>query len=251
MDELETLRAENEKLKKQNAHKSESISISAHQLRTSLSAIKWILKMFLDEDFGALTPEQSGFMKKAFDSNERMLVLVNEMLSLNHSEETALTYTFLPHDLVTLTDSVIFDFTGESYKKGVEIVFLKPENPLPPMAFDEEKIRVVIQNLIENGIKYSNHGDRVIISVNTHDNVVELSVKDTGIGIPEAEQPAIFNKFFRADNAKAKDTIGSGLGLYTTKQIVEKHGGTMRFESKEHGGTTFFVTLPLTPPPIH
>ena len=251
MNELEKLRAENEQLKKQNALKSESISISAHQLRTSLSAIKWILKMFLDGDFGKLTPEQDGFMKKAFDSNERMLSLVNEMLSISHSDNTTLSYDFQEHDITTLIDGVLFDFSGESHKKGIEVIFLKPEQSISLIKFDEEKIRVVLQNLIENAIKYSNQGDRVIISIHTTDGLVEVSVKDTGIGIPSAEQPNIFNKSFRATNAQEKDAIGSGLGLYTTKQIIEHHGGTLRFESPETGGTTFFFTIPNTPPEMH
>lgn len=245
MNELEKLKKENEELKKMNELKSDWISISAHQLRTSLSAIKWILKMFLDKDFGILTPEQDGFMRKAFDSNERMLALVNEMLSLNHVEQTSLRYDFIPTDIIALIESVLFDFTGESYKKGVEIIFLKPDTAIPSVALDVEKIRVVIQNLIENAIKYSNKGDRVIISLREKDGYLEVSVKDTGIGIPLNEQDKVFNKFYRATNAQAKDTIGSGLGLYTTKGIVDKHGGKMWFESSENQGSTFYFSLPI------
>ncbi len=243
--DIEALRRENADLRKMNDMKSDWISISAHQLRTSLSAVKWILKMFIDGDFGKLTNEQTGFIGKAFDSNERMITLVNELLSLNHTEQTSLTYNFQNHDIVALTDSVIFDFSGESYKKGVPVVFLKPTTPLPPCAFDEEKIRVVIQNLIENAIKYSNHGDKVIISITPSPTAIEISVKDSGIGIPAAEQDKILSKFFRATNAKAHDPIGSGLGLYTTKSIVERHGGKLSFESEENSGTTFHFTLPL------
>ncbi len=249
MDELEKLRAENEQLKKMNAIKSDWISISAHQLRTTLSAIKWILKMFLDGDFGKMSPEQNGFMKKAFDSNERMLDLVNEMLSLNHIDQTSLRYDFEKHNMIDLIDSVLFDFTGESYKKGVEIVFLKPTAPIPPLTFDLEKIRVVLQNLIENAIKYGNTGTRVFISAQIMGDFVEVHVKDTGIGIPEADQKLIFTKFFRATNAKTKDSVGSGLGLFTTKAIIEKHGGKMWFESGEDQGTTFSFTLPVVHDP--
>lgn len=245
MNELEKLKKENEELRKMNGLKSDWISISAHQLRTSLSAIKWILKMFLDKDFGIMTPEQDGFMRKAYDSNERMLTLVNEMLSLNHVEQTSLRYDFIPTDIITLIESVLFDFTGESYKKGVEVIFLKPDTAIPSIELDVEKIRVVIQNLIENAIKYSVKRDRVIISVHEKEGLVEISVKDTGIGIPKTEQSKIFNKFYRATNAQAKDTIGSGLGLYTTKGIIEKHGGKMWFESNENQGSTFFFSLPI------
>lgn len=243
MDELEALRKENEELKKQNALKSDWISISAHQLRTSLSAIKWILKMFLDKDFGELSQEQQSFMRKAFDSTERLVSLVNEMLSLNHAQET-LTYNFSSTDIVTLIDDVVFDFHGESFKKHVGIVFLKPPTEVPNVSCDTEKIRVVLQNLVENAIKYSAENDSVIISLEPTEKDITIAVKDTGIGIPESEQPKIFEKFYRAHNAKEKDSIGSGLGLFTTKSIVEAHGGKIWFESDGATGTTFYVSLP-------
>jgi len=186
-------------------------------------------------------------MKKAFDSNERMLVIVNDMLSMSSIEETIIDYTFTPHNIVSLIDTVLFDFTSESYKKGVEVIFLKPESPLPDLSIDLEKIRVVLQNLVENAIKYTDKGGRIVVSVSTTDNaLVEVRVKDTGIGIPKAEQEKIFEKFYRATNAKTIHAVGTGLGLFTTKAIIERHGGTMWFESTEGEGTTFFFTLPLS-----
>lgn len=245
-DKIKKCEIENEELKKLNNVKSDLISISAHQLRTSLSAVKWILKMFIDRDFGDMTTEQENFANRAFDSNERMIKMVNEMLSINHAEDMTLSYDFEKHDLVKLIESVLFDFTGESYKRGIEIIFLKPES-LAPFMFDEEKIRVVLQNLIENSIKYSNTGDKVFVTVSDKDDVVNISVRDTGIGIAAGDQPRIFEKFFRADNAQKKDPVGSGLGLFTTKSIVEKHGGKIWLESTDKGGTTFFVDLPKKP----
>jgi signal transduction histidine kinase len=235
---------ENQKLKLGNATKSDLISISAHQLRTSLSAMKWILKMFLDGDFGTLTAEQLNFMKKAFESDERMIRLVNEMLSINHAEDTLDAMHMESVDIVKLLDEVVFDFTGESYKRGIQLIFLKPDHPLSPITIDKEKIRVVFQNLIENAIKYSNKGGRVFVTIDEKDGKLSLSVRDTGIGINEADQAKIFAKFFRADNAKAQDVVGSGLGLYTTARMVEKHHGKIWFESKIGEGTTFFVEIP-------
>ncbi len=236
---------ENERLKLENATKSDLISISAHQLRTSLSAMKWILKMFLDGDFGTLTAEQISFMKKAFESDDRMIRLVNEMLSINHAEDTLEAVKKEPTDLVKLLDEVVFDFTGESYKKGIELIFLKPDHAFKPVTVDPDKIRVVFQNLIENAIKYSNKGGRVFVNISEKDPMIEISVRDTGIGITPEDQAGIFGKFFRAPNAKAQDTVGSGLGLYTTKRIVEKHGGKIWFESSLGNGTTFIVQLPI------
>ena len=141
-------------------------------------------------------------------------------------------------------DEIIFDFTGESYKKGVQLVFLKPKDGVLPIHADYEKIRVVVQNLVENAIKYSKKESRVVISADKKDAVIEISVRDTGIGITKEEQANIFGKFFRAENAKKQDTVGSGLGLYTTKRIIEKHNGKIWFESVAGEGTTFNVQLP-------
>ncbi len=245
MEEVENLKAENEKLKQMNAVKSDLISISAHQLRTSLSALKWILKMFIDEDIGKLTNEQSSFVQKAYNSNERMIALVNNLLLLNHTEDTAIPFSFKKVDILNLVDQTMFEFSGETNKKNIELIFLKPESPLPLVNCDEDMIRVVLQNLIENAIKYSNSNDKVFVSLKQVDDNVQISVHDTGIGISEDDKNNIFKKFFRASNAKEKDSVGSGLGLFTTHNIVERHKGKIWFENTNGGGTTFFVTLPI------
>ena len=236
--------AEIESLRRDIAAKSDLISVSAHQLRTSLTSMKWILKMFLDGDFGTLTPEQHSFMEKAFESDERMVRLVNEMLSINHAVDTLDLVQLAPLDVVKLLEEVNFDFHGESYKKGIELIFLKPSQAISPVMADTEKMRVVFQNLIENAIKYSNKGDRVVVNVTETADTVDVSVRDTGIGIDAPDQASIFQKSFRAENAQKQDSVGSGLGLYTTRRIVEKHAGKIWFESKAGEGTTFFVSLP-------
>lgn len=232
-----------ETLRHEIAVKSDLISVSAHQLRTSLTSIKWILKMFLDGDFGELSAEQKTFLDKIFQSDERMIRLVNEMLSINHAEDTLELVQPESIDMPALVDETVFDFRSEAYKRGIELIFAKPSSPIASAMADKEKIRVVIQNLVENAIKYSNQGDRVVISIGEKDTTIELSVRDTGIGINPEDKDRIFTKFFRAGNAKEQDSVGSGLGLYTSRRIVEKHNGSMRFESSSQG-TTFFVDLP-------
>jgi NtrC-family two-component system sensor histidine kinase KinB len=240
------LKAENEALRLENATKSELISISAHGLRTSLTSMKWILKMFLDGDFGTLSTEQEGFMKKAYESDERMIRLVTEMLSINHSETTLESMHIEPTDMVKLLDEVVFDFTGEAYKKGIELIFLKPDHELKQASVDPEKMRVVFQNLIENAIKYSDKGGRVFVNIDEKEAIIEISVRDTGIGIAPEDQSKVFQKFFRAPNAQAQDVVGSGLGLYTTQKIIERHKGKLWFASIPGEGTTFFVSVPAT-----
>lgn len=244
--ELQKLREENEALKKMNGVKSDIISISAHQLRTSLSALKWILKMFLDKDLGEITAEQRSFMEKAYMSNERMIAVVSDVLTLNHAEDSSLKYKFELVDIVHLIDETLFDFVGESYKRQVEIVFAKPSENIETLC-DKEKIRVVLQNLIENGLKYSEAKDKIFISIAKDETGVTVSVRDTGIGIPSEEQDKIFEKFFRAKNAQEKELIGSGLGLFTTQKIVNDHHGKIWLESTLGEGSTFSFTLPKNP----
>jgi len=244
--EIEELKAENEKLKKMNEVKSDLISISSHQLRTSLSALKWILKMFIDEDLGKMTSEQANFVRKAYNSNERMIRLVNDLLTLNHSGDTTVPYTITKVDLLNLIEQTVFEFSGETSKKEIDLTFLKPESPVSSIDCDENMIRVVLQNLIENAIKYSNPKGKIFVSLLQDNEDLKISVHDTGIGIEEEDKDEIFKKFFRAPNAIEKDAIGSGLGLYTTRNIVERHNGKIWFENMSGGGTTFFVALPIT-----
>ena len=246
MDEIGKLKKENEQLKKMNENKADVISITSHQLRTSLSALKWILKMLIDGDVGKLTNEQNELIKKADSSNERMLVLINDLLILSHTEDISISYNFKKIDILYLLEQALFEFYAETRKKGIELIFLKPDGSIPFINCDEEMIRVVIQNLIENSIKYSNQNGKVFISLKQKDNNIQISVYDTGIGIDIKDKENIFKKFFRAPNAIAKDMVGSGLGLFTTKNIVEKHHGKIWFENVAGGGTTFFVSLPIT-----
>lgn len=245
-DEIEKLKKEIEEVKKISETKSDIISITAHQLRTSLSALKWILKMFLDGDVGKLTDEQNQLIQKAYNSNERMLLLVNDLLTLNHTENASIPYNFKKIDIVYLIEQTLFEFSGETNKKDIELIFLKPEKPIPLINCDEEMIRVVIQNLIENAVKYSNQNGKVFVSIKQQENNLQFSIRDTGIGIRNEDKDNVFKKFFRTQNAIEKDAIGSGLGLFTTKNIIEKHNGKIWFENTEGEGTTFFVVLPIS-----
>ncbi len=247
MAEIEDLKLEIEKLKHINEVKSDLISISAHQLRTSLSALRWILKMFQDKDLGKMTTEQEGFIGKALESNERMITLINDLLTLNHAEDVDLPFRFKQVNILELLEQTIFEFYGETHKKGIELIFIKPSVAIPLVNCDIEMIRVVFQNLIENSIKYSNEGGKVFITLkhNAEQGNIEISAHDNGIGISHEDSEKIFDKFFRAENAVKKDYVGSGLGLFTTKNIVERHKGKIWFESSSDAGTTFYVTLPI------
>ncbi len=242
---IKKLEQKNQELKKLNDMRADIISINAHQLRTSLTAMKWVFKMLIDGDLGKLEPEQKEYIGKISERNERMIKLVSEMLAVNKKEEVNLEYSFKAEDIVSLIENVIFDFSGEAFKNNIEINFEKPAEKIPPVRIDTEKIRVVLQNILENAIKYSDGEGKVLISMIPQKDYVEISITDNGIGISPEDQKKIFDKYFRAKNAEAKGPTGTGIGLFTTKNIIDKHGGKIWFESEENKSTTFHFTIPI------
>lgn len=225
--------------------KSEFVTLSAHQLRTPLSAIKWSLKMLLDEDLGKLTKEQREFIEKTYRSNERMIFLINDLLNITRIEEGRHIYQFLFCDFLEITQSVIDYYREEMEKKKIQFEFKKPTKKLPKILADGEKIKLVIENLLNNAIRYTFPGGKIVISINLLEKEVEFKIEDTGIGIPKDEQPRVFTKFFRGVNAIRLETEGSGLGLFVTKNIIEAHGGKIVFKSGEGKGSIFYFVLPI------
>ena len=225
--------------------KTEFVSISAHQLRTPLSAIKWTLRMLLDGDLGKITEEQRDFIEKTYKSNERMINLINDLLDVTRIEEGRYLYEPVLIDFEPLVQSVINTYREEIKKKELKLEFKKPEKKLPQVRVDVEKMGLAIQNLLDNAIKYTLDGGEIIISLVPAEKAIEFLIKDTGIGIPKNQQDKVFSKFFRGSSAIKMETDGSGLGLFIAKNIIEAHGGKIWFESEEGKGTTFYFTLPV------
>jgi len=227
--------------------KTEFVSIAAHQLRTPLSAIKWSLKMILDGDLGRVKKEQGEFIEKAYESNERMIMLIGDLLNVTRIEEGRSLYNVQKRDIKELINNVVNLLKDIIKKKGLDLQLLFPKKKLPEVEVDSEKIELVLQNLLDNAITYTKYGGKVIISVEHKEPSGELliSIQDTGIGIPKEEQKRIFSKFFRGSNAMRLDTEGSGLGLFIVKNIIEAHNGKIWFNSQEGKGSIFSFTLPI------
>jgi len=224
--------------------KSEFVSIVAHQLRTPLSAVKWTLRMLLDEDFGEITLEQREYLEKTYLSNERMINLINDLLNVSRIEEGRYIYKPVLTNIENEVQFVLDSYKEEIDKKQIKFEFKKPKEKPPKVKVDVEKIRLAISNLLDNAIRYTLPGGRVILSLNRLSKEIEFSIKDTGVGIPEDQEGRVFTKFFRGINVIRMETEGSGLGLFITKNIIEAHGGKIWFETQEGKGTTFYFTLP-------
>jgi signal transduction histidine kinase len=245
----EELTLVNERLRELDKAKSEFISVAAHQLRTPLSAVKWILSLLIDEDSSNLSSEQRSLVMKGYESNERTINIINDMLVVTRIESGKLQYNFTSIHIEDLIESVLLDFEHEAHLRKMNLSFEKPSSQLPYVNIDSEKMRGAIQNLIENALRYTNDSGKISIKAVLENNMIKVSIRDNGIGIPERQKSSIFSKFFRADNATKMQTNGSGLGLFISKSTVEKHGGEIDFESNNDVGTTFFFTIPVADKP--
>ncbi len=225
--------------------KTEFVSITAHQLRTPLSAIKWTLKMLLDEDLGKITEEQREFIEKTYQSNERMISLINDLLNVTRIEEGRYVYNPVLSNITKLVESLIDQYKDEISIKNINLEFKKPKKQLPKVLIDVEKINLAVQNLLDNAIQYNKLGGSIKISLKSNKKEIEFSIEDSGVGIPKKQEKRIFTKFFRAANVMRMDTRGSGLGLFIVKNIIEAHKGRIWFKSKERKGTIFYFTLPV------
>lgn len=227
--------------------KSDFISIVAHQLRTPLSAVKWAIGMVMDGDAGKINIEQENFLRKGYESNQRMIGLVNDMLNVSRIEEGRFGFTFNKMSFQEVLNDVVSSVEGLVAKKHLKIL-LEKRNQLPEIYLDKEKMELAFQNILDNAIKYTSDYGEIKISLNVTPTNLEVSVKDTGIGIPDIDKTRIFSKFFRSTNVVKMETEGSGLGLFIVKNIIEKHGGKINISSIEGQGTEVFFTLPLTKP---
>ncbi len=225
-----------------NQEKIDFFLVSAHEIRTSMTAMKWMFKMLLDGDLGPLSQTQRAMISQATASNERMIALINDTMDVIKTQGQTIPYAHIPISLSNLVDESLKDFTSEAANKGMHIRYTPPSAAVIVIG-DIEKLRIVIHNLLENAIKYGSPDTDITLSLSVTDASATLSVHDRGITIPSSEQAHMFEKFFRTTTARA--IPGVGLGLYASKHIVERHGGTLTFASTPDTGTIFTMTLPL------
>lgn len=225
--------------------KSEFISIAAHQLRTPLSAIKWALRLILDGDLGPISPPQLKLLKRGYDTNEKMILLVNDLLNVARIEDGRFGYEFKKDNITKIISSLVLDSSILVKERNISIQFEKPTEEIPEFTFDSNRISLALQNLIDNATKYTKPGGTIIIKINKDGDFVKIQVIDSGIGVPKDQISRLFSKFFRARNVLKMQTSGSGLGLFIVKNIITRHGGEINVKSKEGEGTVFYFTLPI------
>ena len=239
------LKHANIRLQKLDKAKSEFLSIASHQLRTPLTGIKGYLSMISEGDFGEVPPKIAKVVDEVFVNSDRLTRLVNTFLNVSRIESGRFTIEKKNIDLVNLVDSVVTNFIPTASKRNLELSLIKPKKLIPAVGIDNDKIKDVIINLVDNAIKYTPEGN-IEVHIEQVGDEVKVSVKDTGVGILKSEAKELFKKFVRGVGIAQIDTSGSGLGLYIAKKIIEAHDGKIWAESEGKGkGAIFGFNLPL------
>ncbi len=247
--ELQKLTAElataNEELKRLDKAKSEFVSIASHQLRTPLTASKGYISLVLEGTYGALEEKFKKPLQKVYYSNERLIHLVNDLLSLSRIESGKMKLEQEPTDVGEIVKSVIEELQIKAEERGLKLVFKKPTTAPPQVSLDKEKIRNVVLNLIDNAIRYTKEGS-ITTSIAQENGKLHIAVQDTGEGMTKEEIGKLFESFSRGQAGAKLSTEGAGLGLYIARQFVEMHKGKIWAESTGKGkGSTFHVELPI------
>ncbi len=227
-----------------NKAKDEFIGMASHQLRTPATAVKQYIGLLMDGIAGPMGPEQLQFLKTAYDSNERELGIINDLLKTAQIDSTEYTLNQKSHDIVKLLEEAITNTEPAFAMRKQEVVFDAPDKAIIALV-DATEMELVFVNLLENASKYSHPGAKAKVIVKKKDDSVEVAFIDKGVGINEEDQKRVFDKFTRANNELSDTVSGTGLGLYWVKQLVELHGGTVTLTSTPGKGSRFTVRLPL------
>ncbi|HMQ01860.1 MAG TPA: GAF domain-containing sensor histidine kinase [Candidatus Doudnabacteria bacterium] len=240
----EKLKIANEQLKALDKARAEFISIASHQLRTPPATIKWYLGAVLAGDFGKLSEELEAALVRTNVTNEAQISTIDDLLNASRIERGKLEFFFEPASIVTMVGALVEQLEPLAQMHKQHIIYRAPTESVPDIMMDSEKIRQVVNNMIDNAIKYSKQGD-IEVKLEHDAESVTVKVIDTGKGMDKETQDAIFKKYSRGKDS-ATHATGLGLGMYVAKVIVEQHNGRIWAESSGVGkGSTFAFSLPI------
>ena len=247
---LETERQAADRLREVDAVKDAFVSSVSHELRTPMTSILGYLEMLGEGAYGELNDGQSNAVHRVSDNTTRLLGLIDDLLTLSRVDSDGFVHSDRVFDL-TAAVRASFEVVAPGWSgRDLQVTLALPDGPVPLLG-ERDMIERVVLNLVSNAVKFTPDGGRIDIALRVADGEAELSVRDTGIGVPPQEQAQMFTRFFRSTLAQKQAIPGSGLGLSITRAIVEQHGGTIGFTSggagvePEGAGTTFTVRLPV------
>ncbi|OGZ17281.1 MAG: hypothetical protein A2Z78_01520 [Candidatus Nealsonbacteria bacterium RBG_13_36_15] len=233
-----------ERLAEANRLKSEFVGIVSHQLRAPLSNLRWTIELLMSGRLGTIEAPQLEYFQILRENITRMGELVKDLLTVSRIEQGKLPAQKIEVSLVNLAKNLVSNLEPFARAANVEIK-LECEEDLPQVFIDPSQLKLIIENLLDNAIRYIKDKGEVRIQIRKQKGNIYFEIKDDGVGIPVREQKYIFQKFFRAQNILKYQTQGTGLGLYIAKSIIDGSGGRMSFKSEEGGGTTFWFTIPI------
>jgi len=225
------------------------ITVAAHQLRTPLSGLSWVFELLIKKEIGPLTIEQEQAIDQGKKAVAESLKTVEDLLSAAQIEEGKFGFQFIVADLSQIIEDAFIKFQPSAQKNNIKLIFYRPNFKLEPFVMDSMRVKLVLEILVDNAIKYNVRNGEVRVKIAPVPNkpFVSISVEDTGMGIDSEDISKLFTKFFRAEKTMKEQTSGIGLGLYLAKNIIERHGGKIWAQSVAGRGSTFTFTLPLDP----
>jgi signal transduction histidine kinase len=229
-----------------NRHKSEFLANTSHELRTPLNAILGYAELIEDEIYGEVPPKIREVLQRIQSNGRHLLGLINDVLDLSKIEAGQLQLSVTAYSIQEVVASVVTATEGLANEKKLSLRAIVPGN-LPTGEGDERRITQVLLNLVGNAIKFTEVG-KIEVRASMENNHVEVSVSDTGPGIPAEERERIFDEFHQLDTSSTRTKGGTGLGLAISKKIIEMHGGRIWVESDVGQGSTFHFTLPVGMP---
>jgi two-component system, sensor histidine kinase and response regulator len=238
----------NQELKKIDEMKSEFVSVASHELRTPLASIKNAVQLILQGKTGEINENQAKFLSMAERNINRLTGILNSLLDLSRIESGKFDLKFEELDLKSSVEFILSSLKPQTDGKSIQLKMEIPEK-LPSVYGDREKVEQILTNLVGNSIKFTPEGEEISVSARPFEegeHMVAISVRDSGIGIPEDQLEKIFEKFHQVEDSLRRSTTGTGLGLAITKGLVEAHHGKIWVESELGKGSTFTFTLPMS-----
>lgn len=244
-DTAQEIFAANKALTHLDKAKSDFIASASHQLRSPLSVVKGIASMLLDGSYGKLTGSVKDALEKVYISNERLIGLIESLLDISHLEEGRVEFNFSKIDLNLIAQKAADGLALQAQNKKLYLKF-KPWKKTKLLVWaDESKVTEAVSNLVDNALKYTRKGG-VTVEIKKVGNLARVTVRDTGIGLRKEEIGNLFQKFVRAGRGNKLSTVGTGLGLYVVRKMIEAHKGKIYAQSAgESRGSSFVIDLPL------
>lgn len=234
-----------EEVKKVSKRKTDFISSVSHELRTPLTSIKGYAAILLEEKLGHLPPEVKERLDRINRHSDELVHMVNDLLDIARIEAGKTVMKAEEQDLKNIIDTVYDLILIQCKNKNIDLVLEVAKN-IPSVLADRSQIERVFINLLSNAIKFTPQNGRITLKANRKDDMAQIDIQDTGIGIPPDALSSIFEEFYRVDNPINQEVKGTGLGLSLVKHIIEAHKGKIWVESKFGKGSTFRFTIPLS-----